>query len=248
MTPKIKILFLAANPRDTTHLRLQEEAREMADRLRGSLHRDAFELVHYLAVRSRDLLRGLQELQPHILHFSGHGNLNQEIVLEADDGSSQPIRPHDFADLLSLFNTNIKVAMLSCCFARKQAKALHRVLDFTIGGAKPISDAGAVSFSANFYQVLGSGGSINQAFGAARLITNMEGRKIFETSDLFVRKDAKADEPFINLLATQTQDQVTRKEVPEGREIQRIENSEVGIAQVFAESDNNIITTSVGSK
>ena len=244
MTSRIKILYLAANPRDTSHIRLQEEAREMESRIRQSLHRDAFKFVHYLAVRPRDLLRGLQEVEPHILHFSGHGTQNQEIVLETDDGNSQPVAPRDLAELVSLFNTNLKVAVLSCCFARKQAKALHQVLDFTMGAAKPISDAGAVSFSANFYQVLGSGGSIKQAFGAARLLTNIEGRKLFETSDLFIREGADADKPLINLL-TPPPDQVVSNPEPldPGAEMQRIEHSEVGIAQVVTGKGNTIHST-----
>jgi len=245
MTSKIKILYLAANPRDTSHIRLQEEAREMDYRLRQSLQRDAFEFVHYLAARPRDLLRGLQEVEPHILHFSGHGTKNQEILLEANDGSGQPVAPRDLAELVGLFNTNLKVAVLSCCFARKQAKALHQVLDFTMGAAKPISDAGAVSFSANFYQVLGSGGSIKQAFGAARLITNIEGRKIFETSDLLIREGANADEPFIKLLTLTPQPEkiVSNPSPLEGGAIQQIEQSEVGIAKVVTGNHHTIHST-----
>lgn len=201
MSAKIKILYLAANPIDTGHLRLQEEARDLEERIRQGPLRDAFEVIHCLAVRPRDLLRGLQEVQPHIMHFSGHGNLEKEIVLQGDDGKSRPVAPQVLADLVSLFKTNLKVALLSSCYGRKQAEALNQVLDFTIGMDNPISDAGAVSFSAAFYQVLASGGSINQAFGGARLITIMEGRPVFEIADLLVRPGADADEPFVKILS-----------------------------------------------
>jgi hypothetical protein len=204
MPNKIKILYLAANPIDTGHLQLQEEAREFETRIRQGLHREAFEVTHYLAVRPPDLLRGLQELQPHVLHFSGHGSFGNEIVFQADNGTSQPIPPNDLAELVQLFQANLKLVLLSCCFGRRQAKALNDVVDFTIGMENPISDSGAVSFSANFYQVLASGGSINQAFNAARLVTNMEGRKVFGTSDLLIREGANPNEPFINLLPQTT--------------------------------------------
>jgi CHAT domain len=200
MTDRIKILYLAANPRDTSHLRLQEEAREMEDRIRQGPYRDSFEVIHLLAVRSRDLLRGLQEIEPHILHFSGHGTEDKEIVLEADDGASQPVSPKDLAQLVGLFDKNLKLAVLSCCFSRKQAKALNHVLDFTIGAATPVSDAGVVNFSASFYQVLASGGSINQAFSAALLLNHIAGKKVFATSDLFVRQGADVNQPFIEIL------------------------------------------------
>ena len=200
MTDKIKILYLAANPTDTSHVRVAAEARELTARIRQSLNRDAFEIVHFFAVRPQDLLRGLQEVEPHILHFSGHGTFDKEIVLEADDGTSQPIAPQVLTDLVEQFKTNLKLAVMSSCFGRRQAKALNRVLDFTIGMEKPISDTAAVNFSANFYQVLAGGGSLKQAFEGARLATIMQGRPAFGKSDLLVRSGANADEPFIHLL------------------------------------------------
>src|SRR3954452_1757562 len=107
MSDKIKILYLAANPTDTSHLRLQEEARDLQERIRSGPHGRAFKVVHYLAVRPRDLLRGLQEEQPHILHFSGHGTYNKEIVFQKDQGTSQPILPKDLVDLVRVFPGNL---------------------------------------------------------------------------------------------------------------------------------------------
>ncbi|HEX8068913.1 MAG TPA: CHAT domain-containing protein [Pyrinomonadaceae bacterium] len=199
MSDKIKILYVAANPVNTGHLRLQEEARDLEERIRQAPHREAFAVIHCLAARPRDLLRGLQEVQPHVLHFSGHGTAAKEIVLQDDDGASRPIAPQVLAGLVNLFSANLKVAVMSCCFGRSQAKALSQVLDFTIGMNKPISDSAAVEFSATFYQVLAAGGSVRQAFEAARLLTSREGRKIFEKSDLLVRAGVCADDPLIKL-------------------------------------------------
>jgi hypothetical protein len=200
MSDKIKILYLAANPIDTGRIGLQEEARDLEERIRQGLNREAFEVIHCLAVRPRDLLRGLQEVQPHIIHFSGHGNYDKEIVLQDDDGNSRPIAPQDLADLVNLFKTNLKVALLNSCYGRRQAEALHQVLDFTIGMDKPISDDGAVGFSAAFYQVLASGGSVKQSFESARILTSMEGRPVFGVSDLLVRDGANVDQPFVEVL------------------------------------------------
>lgn len=243
MTDKIKILYLAANPRDTSHLRVATEARELNARIRQSLNRDVFEIVSFFAVRPQDLLRGLQEEKPHILHFSGHGTLDKEIVLETETGTSQPIDPQDLADLVDQFKTNLKVAVMSCCFGSRQAAALNQVLDFTIGMEKPISDIGAVNFSANFYQVLASGGSIKQAFEGARLVTRMQGKPVFEKSDLLVREGANMDEPFINLLPLR---KANRREKPE---------SGNGISQNVSDSiisnttgSNNTTTNTVNSK
>jgi hypothetical protein len=207
MSDKIKILYLAANPRDTSHLRVQEEARDLQERIRLGPRREDFEVILCLAVRPRDLLRGLQEVQPHIIHFSGHGNLDKQIVLQDDVGKSCPVAPEDLAGLAELFKTNLKVALISCCYGRPQAEALSRVLDFTIGMDEPISDKGAVIFSAAFYQVLASGGSVRQAFESARLLTRMEGRPVFQVSDLLVREGAGAElnRPFVEVLRVRTE-------------------------------------------
>jgi hypothetical protein len=210
MPDKIKILFLAANPADTGRLNLSEEARDLAERVRAGTHREAFEIVHCLATRPRDLLRVLQEVQPHVIHFSGHGNDDRQIVLQDEAGNSRPVEPQDLADLVGLFKNNLKLVLMSCCYGRPQAEALNWVLDFTIGMDEPISDEGAVSFSAAFYQVLASGGSIKQAFESARLLTRMEGRPVFNVSDLLVREGADMDKPFVDVLPPPGSEESTR--------------------------------------
>lgn len=212
MSDKIKILYLAANPLDTGHLRLQEEARELEERIRLGTRREDFQVIHCLAVRPRDLLRGLQEFHPHIIHFSGHGNYDKQIVLQDDAGQSCPVAPEDLTALVGLFKTNLKLALMSCCYGRPQAEALRGVLDFTIGMDEPIDDEGAVSFSAAFYQVLASGGSVKQAFESARLLTRMEGRPVFQVTDLLVREGAEAElnRPFVDVLPPRAAEEFTK--------------------------------------
>ena len=251
MNNKIKILYVAANPLDTSHLRVAAEARDLTLRIRQCLARDAFEIVHSVAARPQDLLRGLQEIQPHILHFSGHGTFDKEIVLETEDGMSQPIDPQVLADLVNQFRTNLKLAVMSCCLGRKQAQALNQVVDFTIGMAKPISDTGALNFSANFYQVLASGGSIRQAFESARLVTLMQGRKVFEKCDLLVREGANADEPFINLLpqsSSVSEENIAEPPLADAGVVQQVSGgSKVGsMSVVKGDHSNNTTKVSFG--
>jgi len=245
MSDKIKILYLAANPLDTGHLRLQEEARDLQERIRQSTRREDFEVIHLLAVRPKDLLRGLQEIQPHVIHFSGHGNYDKQIVLQDDSGQSCPVAPEDLAQLVSLFSTNLKVALMSCCYGRTQAEALRRILDFTIGMDEPISDEGALSFSAAFYQVLASGGSIRQAFEAARLLTRMEGRPVFNVSDLLVREGAedKLNEPFINVLPPRPGN--ADAPVRRNQATTNLNNSDAGVVTTVA-GDGTRINNKVG--
>ncbi|GAB2570766.1 hypothetical protein Aab01nite_05570 [Paractinoplanes abujensis] len=72
--PRVRILFLAANPLATSRLALDEEAREVTEKLRLSRDRQVFDLVTRWAVRPGDLLQHLNEHNPQIVHFSGHGS------------------------------------------------------------------------------------------------------------------------------------------------------------------------------
>jgi hypothetical protein len=87
----INILFLAANPAGTTPLRIDEEVREIDEKLRQGRFRDSFELKQHWAVRVRDLQGLLLRHEPHIVHFSGHGSTASEIILENNAGNMQPV-------------------------------------------------------------------------------------------------------------------------------------------------------------
>lgn len=71
-TPVKKILILAANPKNTSWLRLDEEVREIDEGLRRANKRELFELEQKLAVRSRDFYRAILDTQPQIVHFCVH--------------------------------------------------------------------------------------------------------------------------------------------------------------------------------
>ena len=88
---KIQILFLAANPRDTDRLRLDEEVRSIDEALQGGEFRDKFNLETKWAVRVTDLEKHFLKYKPDIVHFSGHGSITSEIILEDDSGKSHSV-------------------------------------------------------------------------------------------------------------------------------------------------------------
>ena len=58
------------------------EVRRIRERLAVTEHRSALEIVERWAVRPGDLQQALIEIQPHIVHFSGHGTTEYELMLE----------------------------------------------------------------------------------------------------------------------------------------------------------------------
>ena len=77
---KLTILFLAANPQDTQKLALDQEVRSITEAIRKSEGRDGIEFFSRWAVQSLDILQAINETDPEIIHFSGHGSEKGEIV------------------------------------------------------------------------------------------------------------------------------------------------------------------------
>ncbi len=161
----VRILFLTANPTDTTRLRLDKEMREIDSALLRSRYRDRFDLIQHHAVRVTDLLGLLQRHTPDIVHFSGHGSDAGEIILEDEDGSMRPVSARALSTAFSLLRGNMRCVILNACFSQAQAAAIAQHIPCVIGMSTAITDTAAISFAAAFYEALGYGQNLQIAFG-----------------------------------------------------------------------------------
>ena len=159
----IKILFLAANPLDTPQLRIDEEARAIDRALRSSELRN-FVIHSHWAVRVADLQELLLRHRPQIIHFSGHGTEQREIILQDERGVGQPVSAGALQGLFRLFNDTLRCVVLNACFAAAQATALGAVVDCVVGMQAETTDEAALAFATAFYQGLGYGQSVQTAF------------------------------------------------------------------------------------
>src|SRR5262245_29358907 len=153
----VKVLFLAANPKATTALSLDEESREIGNKIRAADHRDAVEFVTRWAVRPDDLLQFLKQYKPHIVHFSGHGSPTDQIILAGDDGQPKAVGTQALISLFTTLKDNIRVVLLNACYSRSQAEAIRGVIDCAIGMNQAIGDRAAITFAASFYRAIGFG-------------------------------------------------------------------------------------------
>jgi hypothetical protein len=160
----IRILFLAANPKDTIPLRLGEEIRAIDQALQQARFRDRFELEQQWAVRVSDLQGHLLRYQPDIVHFSGHGSPANQIILEDDDGASQPVPASALSRLFAVLKDNIRCVVLNACYSAEQAHAIASSIDCVVGMSDAIGDEAAARFAAAFYQALAFGRSVRTAF------------------------------------------------------------------------------------
>jgi hypothetical protein len=158
------VLILAANPKGTSPLRLDEEVREIDAGLQRSRRRDRFNLVQKWAVRSRDVYRALLDFRPQIVHFCGHGAGNEGLALEAEAGNVQLVSAEALAGLFELFAVQVDCVLLNVCYSEVQANAISRHIDYVIGMNQAVGDKAAINFAVGFYDALGAGESFDFAY------------------------------------------------------------------------------------
>jgi len=126
------ILILAANPKGTDRLRLDEEVKKIEQGLERAKKRDQFKVVVKWAVTDDDLRRALLDNEPEVVHFAGHGTENREggtgrdlipageveaggLVFEDDVGKVQLISGDALARLFELCSDSVKCVVLNAC-------------------------------------------------------------------------------------------------------------------------------------
>jgi hypothetical protein len=186
-TEKCQILFLAASPAGTKALALDEECREIEQKIRAADYRDALDFVQKWAVRPDDLLQYLNQFKPRVVHFSGHGSRREEIVLLDKDRQPKPVGKAALKQLFSTLKDNIRLVVLNACFSRPQAEAIVEVIDCAIGMKQAIGDKAAITFAASFYRAIGFGRTIREAFDQGKAALMLEGIPEQDTPELLVR-------------------------------------------------------------
>lgn len=191
---KIKVLFFAANPRDQQQLRLDEEVRGIEQQIRSSEHRDSVELHSRWAVRTNDLFQALNELKPRVVHFSGHGAEEGELLFLTEDGYSKLVNEEAIAATMATMADHVRVIFFNTCYSRAQAQAATQHVEVAIGMNDSIDDEAARVFAAQFYSAVGFGYSVQRAFDQAKARLMLESIPEEEIPELFVRAGLSADE------------------------------------------------------
>lgn len=163
----VTVLLLAANPLDTTRLQLDEELRHITRSIRTAEHRDAIRIVPWLAARPDDLVQGLLEHRPQVVHFSGHGTATEKICFVGDDGRTRPVGSEVLHRVFGILRDDIRVVLLNACYSADQAAVFAQHIDFTIGMSRAVADRAAIAFAGSFYRALGFGRSVQEAFDLA---------------------------------------------------------------------------------
>jgi hypothetical protein len=156
------ILFLASNPSGSSELKLAEECAEIQRELKLARNRDAFRFESRSAVGIDELMRHLTELDPTVIHFSGHGSPGG-VVLQDDRGQPQLVPPRALAMMVEAAARRARVVVLNACYSAAQAELLRTKVDCVVGMDGAMSDLAARAFATRFYGAIASGRSVGNA-------------------------------------------------------------------------------------
>jgi hypothetical protein len=177
------ILFIRANPIDSSRPALEQECAAIERELRMTEGRDDFDFRSKWAITCDDMMRHLNELCPTIIHFSGHGGSTKaghsasalqhdrrdaagsDSGLYIKDGHGQPqcLDPRGLKMMVKAAATSSRVVVLDACYSAEHADELQTVVDCVVGMTGAIGDAAARSFAIAFYRALGNRRSVGNA-------------------------------------------------------------------------------------
>jgi hypothetical protein len=162
-----RILLLSANPPDTSRIRIDAEIREIQQEIQLGKERDRIRIEIRSAVRPRDITRAMANIRPHFIHFAGHGGGGEESFI-GEDGTGEPlvIPVAALANAFKVFQTDVRCVLVNACSTEQLARGLKSVLPDArvIGMRRPVGDRAAIAFSIGFYQAVGAGMGIDDAF------------------------------------------------------------------------------------
>jgi hypothetical protein len=228
----LTILFLASNPAETTRLRLDKEFREIEENIKKSDYRDKLKLVSKWAVRINDLQQYINECNPGIIHFCGHGE-KCEMIFESDLGKIT-VKKEAMVRLLKNCK-NLKLVLFNVCKSIDFAKEIADKIDYAIGMKDSIYDKTAIVFSYRFYSSLGFGKSVYDAFedGITEIrLYNYEGMEI---PKLFIKDGIDKRIPLVE------SDNIIKNVKSNKEELNNSENKDTNtsIIRVFVSSTYN---------
>jgi hypothetical protein len=190
---RIKVLFLTGEPDGVDRLRLDREIREIQEQVRKSGHRDAIVFEYRLGARLPDMIQHLNEVEPDVIHFSGHG-ADSGIALHDVDDQLRLMTNEELDRLLGVAPRPLTLVVFNSCNSAEQANVAARHAAASIGMQQSIEDGVARVFAGQLYNGLGFGRSLSLALRQAELYVEMKLNRTSGEPTLVLGDGVDADE------------------------------------------------------
>ena len=184
---KLRVLYLTANPEQ--NLRTDVEVRNVQEAVRRATHRDLIEIDYRPAATAEDLINGLNDSRPHVVHFSGHAGdaalLFDNASVEAPEGREVP---YDLLGrALASTSTPPVLLVLNGCDTLEGAETLLDATAVVVATASSISDLAASVFAAKFYAAIAAAQPIAAAVAQGTVSVDLAGLDEGWKLDILVR-------------------------------------------------------------
>jgi len=186
---QLRVLYLTANPEQ--NLRTDAEVRGVQDQVRRALHRDLIKIDYRPAATSDDLIAGLNDLRPHVVHFSGHAG---DAALLFDNGSIEAPQGQDvpynlLARAIGATDLPPVLVVLNGCDTLTGAEVLLESTAVIVATASSISDLAASVFAAKFYAAIAAAQTIGAAVDQGSISVDLAGLDEGWKLDVLTRSD-----------------------------------------------------------
>lgn len=158
-----KLLALVSNPDNAFKLRGDREVKEVINCIRAHVP-IGFEYEIANQIRSDELPAILKRNNPQLIHFTGHGNEEAQLLFENINGQKTAISNSVIDIIFKTSGKNIKCVLFSACYSSVQAKIISKHALYAIGFPGVIEEELASFFSRSFYESLATGMSVKEAF------------------------------------------------------------------------------------
>ena len=166
---RLRVLYLTANP--GMDLRTDMEVRQVQQALKGAKYRALVVIEQRPAATFQDLLDGLNDVRPHIVHFSGHGG-DETVVFDSGNLEVLSERLVGFDLLVKALDATDQpptLLVLNACDTLNGASVILPAVPVVVAMSDAVLDAAAILFAQQFYAAVASGQSVGSALKQARV-------------------------------------------------------------------------------
>lgn len=190
----LRVLYLTANPE--MNLRTEVEVRNVQQAVKRALHRDLIDVQYRPAATPEDLLDGLNEVRPHVVHFSGHAGdaalMFDNASIDNPDGRAVPFEL--LARALGATAQPPMMLVLNGCDTLDGAAVLLTTTPVVVAMATEISDLAASAFAARFYAAVASAQPIGPAVRQGTVALDLMGTDEGWKPNVLARDDVAVEE------------------------------------------------------
>lgn len=172
---RLRVLYLTSSPDPTSPLRVDAEVNNVLKELRGAKYRELIEVHHRPAAGPEDLINGINDHRPHVIHFSGHGGYGG---LSFDDANmdvpeEQLVDYEILAKLLRATAQPPKLVVLNACHSLAGSDYLLASVPVLVAMSAAVGDLAAGLFATRFYAAIAAAQSVGHAVEQARAVVSM---------------------------------------------------------------------------